>query len=157
MADFQHVTHEEINELYHFRVLKKILMRTYPWIKDVRLPEKINKYSLIFLDIVVDPWELAKEKDWTVKFYIEMRGFDWSPYLSTFFTQGQPPRDLVQDIQKVIDKVQKSPAIPQDMKLPKSRKFEVGTWIISPSSVPLPEYTEVPEHMKKKDIDSTEN
>lgn len=157
MADFQHVTHEEINELYHFTVLKKVLMRTYPWIKDVRLPEKINKYSLIFLDIVVDPWELAKEKDWTVKFYIEMRGFDWSPYLSTFFIQSQEVRDLVQDIQKVIDKVQKSPAIPQDMKIPKSRKFELGTWIISQTSIPLPEYTEVPEHMKKKDIDSTEN
>ncbi len=28
-------------------------------------------------------------------------------YLSTFFTQGQPPREVVQDIQILIDKVQK--------------------------------------------------
>ncbi len=158
MADFQHVTHEEINELYHFRVLKKILMRTYPWIKDVTLPEEINKYSLIFLDITVDPWELAKQEDLTVKFYIAMRGFDWSPYLSTFFIESNHIRNMVGDIEKVIEKVQKSPAIPQDMKLPKSRKFQLGTWKLSPNATPLPEYTEVPEYMKKKkDIDSTEN
>lgn len=152
------MTHEEINELYHFTVLKKVLMRTYPWIKDVKLPEDINKYSLIFLDVIFDPWELAKEKDWTVKFYVRVSPIEWSPYLSTFFTQSQEVREFMQVIGNVIDKVQKSPAIPQDMKLPKSRKFEVGTWIASPDSIKIPEYTETRDNAwKNVDTDNNTN
>ncbi len=57
------ITYEELMDNYEFKVSKKMLMREYPWIKDVtyKNPEDINKYNLIFIDIVVDPYELAEE------------------------------------------------------------------------------------------------
>ena len=138
------VTPEEIEELYEFVVLKKVLMRTYPWIKDVKIPpkEKINDYSIIFLDIVIDPWMLAKEKDWKVKWFVRMGEFGRSPYLSTLYNKKEEPRAVTEELGDLMDKIHRSPAIPREFKLPGKREFMVGSYDISPDSTPLPEYQE---------------
>ena len=40
------MTYQEVIDNYEFKVAKKMLMREYPWIKDVFMnPEEINKYN----------------------------------------------------------------------------------------------------------------
>ena len=50
-SDFP-LTYEELLDNYEFKVGRRILIREYPWIKDVILkdPEDVNKYNLIFVD-----------------------------------------------------------------------------------------------------------
>ena len=143
MADYPKVDPEIIKELYQFTVVKKVLMRKYSWIKDVRLSgDDINKYSLIFLDIVIDPWLAAKENDWVVKWYVNPHRHEYYPYLGTFFTNSEQAREMNREIERIMDKVHTSPAIPQEFKLPSKRKFQPGTYSISQDATPIPEYTE---------------
>ena len=130
------MTYEEFLDNYEFKVAKRILTREYPWIKDVRFlsPDDINKWNLIFVDIFIDPFELAQEKGWTLAFYVSQsiqRGEDfWSPYLSTFFIKdnSDDARDMVTEMEKTLEDVHKSSAIPTEMKLPGHRKINIGSW-----------------------------
>ena len=129
------LTYEQLIDNYEYKVSKKILIREYPWIKDVvvKTPEDVNRYNLIFVDIIIDPFELAQEKGWRLAKYIVRtieRGDDfWSPYLSTYFTGiGDEARDMVQGMEKTLEDLHKSPAIPQEMRLPGHRKLNIGSW-----------------------------
>ena len=130
------MTYEEFLDNYEFKVAKRILLREYPWIKDVRFlsPDDINKWNLIFVDIFIDPFELAGEKGWTLAFYVPQsieRGEEfWSPYLTTFFTKsiGEEGREMVIEMEKTLEDIHKSSAIPQEMKLPGHRKLNIGSW-----------------------------
>jgi len=80
------MTLEELENNYEFKVAKRLLKKEYPWIKDVgiRVPEEINKWNLIFLDVIIDPYELGRQEGWTVSPYLRRRmeeeGEDWTPY-----------------------------------------------------------------------------
>jgi hypothetical protein len=153
MADYPSVTKEEVEKLYQFIVLKKVLLRTYPWIKDITLPkqEQINKYSLIFYDIHIDPWLAAKERGWKVHWYVNpLRSYEMFPYLASLFVETAEPRDIVKDIESLTEKIHMSPAIPSDFKLPGRRKFQPSSFIISPNTEELPEYTEPYPHKPTK-------
>ena len=42
------MTYDELLNNYEFKIAKKMLMREYPWIKDVKIKEdEINKWNLI--------------------------------------------------------------------------------------------------------------
>ena len=138
------MTYEEFLDNYEFKVAKRMLLREYPWIKDVffRNPEEVNKYNLIFLDVTFDPFELAQQDGWRLASYIVRtieRGDDfWSPYLSIFFTTNtDDARALVQEMDKSLESIHASPAIPQEMKLPGHRKLNIGTWHI-PQGLQVP-------------------
>ena len=135
MASDNPITYDELLDNYEFKVGKRILTREYPWIKDVymRNPDDVNKYNLIFMDIIFDPFQLAEQEGWRMASYVVRsieRGDEfWSPYLSTFYSSNaDDARDLVQEIDKVLIGVHKSPAIPQDLKLPDTRKLNVGSF-----------------------------
>lgn len=138
------LTYEEFLDNYEFKVAKRMLLREYPWIKDVffRNPEEVNKYNLIFLDVTFDPFELAQQDGWRLASYIVKtieRGDDfWSPYLSIFFTTNtDDARALVQEMDKSLESIHASPAIPKEMKLPEHRKLNIGTWHI-PQGLQVP-------------------
>lgn len=136
------ITYEELIDNYEFKVGRRILVREYPWIKDVvvKTPEDINKYNLIFLDIIIDPFELAQEKGWRLAGYVVRsieRGYDfWSPYLSTYYTgEGRDEAtDLDRGMEKTLEDLHKSPAIPQEMRLPGHRKLNIGQWYTQPGT-----------------------
>jgi hypothetical protein len=135
------LTYEELIDNYEFKVGRRILIREYPWIKDVVLkhPDEVNKYNLIFIDVVIDPFELAQEKGWRLANYIVRsieRGDDfWSPYLSTYFTGiGDEAREMVQGMEKTLEDLHKSPAIPSEMRLPGHRKLNIGSWYTEPGT-----------------------
>ena len=144
MASEFPLTYEEFLDNYEFKVAKRMLLREYPWIKDVffRNPEEVNKYNLIFLDVAFDPFELGEQEGWRLASYVitnVQRGDDfWSPYLSTYFrTNTDDARALVQEIDKSLERIHSSPAIPTEMKLPEHRKLNIGTWHI-PQGLQVP-------------------
>ena len=141
MADYP-MTYEQLIDNYEFKIAKKMLLREYPWIKDVVIREdEINKWNLIFLDVTIDPYELGRQEDWTVTRYLDRSindlGEYWSPYLSSFFrdVKWEDARPLQDSINKQLESIHTSPALPIELRLPGTRKFQVGSWYAYPTSI----------------------
>ena len=137
------ITPEELENIYEYKVVKRLLKKEYPWIKDViiKVPEEINKWNLIFLDVVIDPYELGRQKGWTVSPYltrrIEEQGEYWTPYLSILYdnVSWDEARPLQDEINKTVESIHTSPALPIDLRLPGTRKFQIGTWVAYPTTI----------------------
>jgi len=136
------MTYEQLIDNYEFKIAKKMLLREYPWIKDVVIREdEINKWNLIFLDVTIDPYELGRQEDWTVARYLDRSirevGEYWSPYLSTFYkdVMWEDARPLQDSINKSLESIHTSPALPEELRLPGTRKFQVGSWYAYPTSI----------------------
>jgi hypothetical protein len=149
MADYP-MTYEQLMDNYEYKVVKRLLKKEYPWIKDVDVKDdndEINKYNLIFVDVTIDPFELGRQEDWTPSRYLRRRieddGEYWSPYLSSFFrdVMWEDARPLQDDINKALASIHSSPALPIDLRLPGTRKFQIGSWYAYPTSI-TPEDTE---------------
>jgi hypothetical protein len=141
MADHP-MTYEQLIDNYEYKIAKKMLIREYPWIKDVVIREdEINKWNLIFLDVTIDPYELGRQEDWTVARYLDRSirevGEYWSPYLSTFYSDvsWEDARPLQDSINKSLESIHTSPALPIDLRLPGTRKLQVGSWYAYPTSI----------------------
>ena len=62
-------TKAEVESSPMFKIIKKAIMRKYPWIKDIYAgdEEDMRKYSsMLFLDADIDAQQLADEKGWTM-------------------------------------------------------------------------------------------
>ena len=140
------MTQQEIENNYTYKVVRKVLMREYPWIKDVQLdvPRLVNFTYVIFLDIFIDPYELGKEHGWDVARWIESSIKRNEPYesmsLSLFFNGSTDEmRELKNEVSKTIEDVQQSPAIPQDMRLPTSQaRLMIGSFFTA-DDITIPE------------------
>jgi hypothetical protein len=144
------MTYDELMDNYEFKIAKKMLLREFPWIKDVTIKEdEINKWNIIFLDVTIDPYELGREKGWTVTRYLRRRieddGEYWSPYLSTYYDNAkyEDTKPLQEEIDKVLSSIHTSPALPMDLRLPGSRKFNVGAWYAYPTTITPEDTTQV--------------
>jgi hypothetical protein len=142
MAATHPLTYEELKDIYEFKIAKKMLMREYPWIKDVDVNKgEINTWNLIFLEITIDPYELGRKYNWTVAKYIKNMIMDdgeyWAPYLSTFFSNATflEVRPLQEEIDKSLESIHTSPALPIELRLPENRKFNTGRWYAFPNTI----------------------
>jgi hypothetical protein len=142
------MTTQEIENNYTYKVIRKVLMREYPWIKDVQLDTSrmVNFKYVIFLDLFIDPYELGKEHDWTVARWIETSIKNNEPYdstmLSLFFVGSTDDmREQKEHVNKTISDVQESPAIPPDMRLPTSEvRLLIGSFFTADNiTIPEPE------------------
>jgi len=147
MANHIHITPEELYRNYEYKVTVKALKREFPFIKDVRLDEeKINKYGLIFVDIYIDPYEMAKIYNLTPSESIIssiMRGEDYfnGPVVtpSIYFKEGYADiSPITNAIDRLIDDVHDSNAIPMTMKMYHGRKLAVGGYVVIPEYVSEP-------------------
>ena len=136
------MTYEQLIDNYEYKIAKKMLLREHSWIKDVNIKvDEINKWNLIFLEITIDPYELGRQEDWTVSKYLDRsineEGEYWSPYLSSFYkdVMWEDARPLQNDINKALASIHSSPALPIDLRLPGTRKFQVGSWYAYPTSI----------------------
>lgn len=150
-----YVTPTEVENNYEFKLMKKVLRQEYPWVLDVLVPkdEDINKYNLIFLPIVIDPFILQKEVGLPIEAWIKRyltderykqtyRQYAYvSSYISTMFNGD---RDITRDLQEKVDilmkSVGRSPAIPDNLKLGKGRQFSSGEFIIPEMDIPEDAY-----------------
>ncbi len=126
-------TKEEVEASPIFRIVKKGLMRKYPWIKKVMSSddESVQKYtSMLFLEVDIDIKELADQEGWTLEPWVtDSKVYSWrgnkftsSPYLGMFFAKGDSDqaRDLQNEIDSDIKRMQKSDVIPSEYKIDKT-------------------------------------
>ena len=136
------MTYEQLIDNYEYKIAKKMLLREHSWIKDVNIKvDEINKWNLIFLEITIDPYELGRQEDWTVARYVGINikdnGEYWSPYLSTFYkdTTWEEARPLQDSVNKSLESIHTSPALPTELRLPDTRKLQVGAWYAYPTTI----------------------
>jgi len=142
------MTAEQVENNYTYKVIRKVLMREYPWIKDVRLDTSRmeNFRYVIFLDLFIDPYVLGKEHDWKVARWIESSIRNNEQYesmsLSLFFIESTDEmREQKKEVERTISDVQESPAIPPDMRLPTSEvRLMIGSFFTADNiTIPEPE------------------
>jgi hypothetical protein len=120
------MTQQEIENNFTYKIVRKVLMREYPWIKDVRLDiEGLEKYTnVIFIEIFIDPYQMTNMYGWNVPRWIETSIREGEPYESTVLSlfvkqSSEEVKWLRDEIEQTIYHTQNSPAIPQDMRLDK--------------------------------------
>ena len=129
------MTAQEIENNYTYKIVRKVLMREYPWIKDVQLDiPGLDKFEyVIFLDVYINPYELGKERGYSVARWIEASIRNKEDYYSsviTMYFDGSSPemRAITQEVNDTIEATQKSPAIPVDLRIPENKRFMVGSY-----------------------------
>jgi len=144
MTDISHpYTEEELYNNYEFKVIKKALMREYPWIKDVTVTsENLNRYNLIFLDVDVDPIKLGEDiglelTPWVKRAYENGKEYH-AMYLSLLFpgVENNATTYVTRDIEELINSVGKSPAFPSELRIKGGRRFAIGDFWINKGSEP---------------------
>ena len=126
-------TKEEVEASPIFRIVKKGLMRKYPWIKKVMSSddESIQKYtSMLFIEVDIDIKELADQQGWTLEPWVtDSKVYSWrgnkftsSPYLGILVSNlySEQARDLQNEIDSDIKRMQKSDVIPSEYKIDKT-------------------------------------
>jgi hypothetical protein len=126
-------TKAEVESSPMFKIIKKAIMRKYPWIKDIYAgdEEDMKKYSsMLFLDADIDAQQLADENEWTLEQWVNPdlqrriynRDHFNTVYLSVLFTKpsDEEARQLQNDIDDEMKRIQKSNAIPSDIKIGKT-------------------------------------
>ena len=127
-------TREEIEDNYEFKVIKRLLKKEYPFITDVKLTDNWSDYkSLLFVDLTLSPSPLLQYLDIpdTPEATRYFHAFtSYSPYLNTLFSskydRDERISSLGKKVQATVTKVQQSPSIPYDMKLP--RPVSISGW-----------------------------
>ena len=136
------MTEQELYDNYTFKVVKRALMREFPFIKNVYVkdPADIDKYkSFIFLDVDINPYELSHmyglKVDPITNKYLRRGEPYWAPYLSMFIKSGvEDTYPIKKAINDLVYSIQKSPAIPQEFKL--DRELDIGSYHAGPDTLP---------------------
>ena len=136
------MTKEELYDNYEFKVTKRTLMSEFPFIKDVYVQDDkdINTYLYyIWLTVDIDPYQMGQMYGLKVSKFVTRalkRGEPyWAPYLSTLMSGGvDDTYPITQAMEKVIDGVHKSPALPSELKLPK--ELEIASYVVKTESLP---------------------
>lgn len=150
------ITPDELRSNYQYKVSVRILKQQFPWIKEISFKDdEVNKYGLIFLDILMDPDILSEETGWQLtsyaKYDVDKYGDYKSPYLSTVMqVTYEQAKEVTEQMEKVLDSVDKSPAIPQDLKLPTGRRLAIGSFLIKQE--PKPSFDEKEHYLKPEDL-----
>ena len=133
------MTPEELQNNYEFKVVRRALMREYPWIKDVTFnSEELGTYNLIFLNLIVNPEKMGEHYGWEMNRWVKSAWEKGLRYSSTYpsilfeipFEEGK--ETVTTPINKMLEEIHSSPALPEDMRLPKGRSFSVGSYVVNP-------------------------
>ena len=140
------MTVEEVKDNYTYKIVRKVLMREYPWIKDVQVDvpglEKFD-YAL-FLDVYINPYELGEERGYNVARWIEASIRNKEDYYTSVITMyfdgsSEEMRAITTEVNDTITATQNSPAIPYDLRLPTNKRFMVGSYHLADDiTIPIP-------------------
>jgi hypothetical protein len=140
MTHMHYYTPDELYDVYEFKLLKKLLKREFPFIKDVFvIQEDLEKYNIIFLDFDYDPIEFARMyndeiKPKFLKMIEDGKYLDLSyPHLLGDMTYDEFT-NVRENINKSIKKVMKNDAIPNELKI--HRPVGIGTWHVNRGGEP---------------------
>jgi hypothetical protein len=151
------MTAEEIQDNYTYKIVRKVLMREYPWIKDVQLDiPGLEKFDYaIFLDIYINPYELGEERGYNVARWIEQSIRNKEDYYSSVITMyfdgsSEEMRAITTEVNDTIAATQNSPAIPVDLRLPVNKRFMVGSYHLADDiTIPI-----IPDEDDDQDADT---
>jgi len=140
MAEIQsHINGDELRNNYEFKVVRRALMKEYPWIIDVTFDEEdLQRYNLIFLDLIVDPAKMGEAYGYELNSWVQSRVNRGENYHGTLpslifnvpYERGKD--EVTVPIDSMIKDIHDSPALPEDMRLPRGRQFQIGAYVINP-------------------------
>ena len=147
MGDIKYgYTTEELYDNYTFKLIRRALMRDFPYIKGVFVnPFDLGKYNTIFLNFDYDPtiWgEMYNDPmvKWLKDVKDEGKYIDLS-YPTTGTDMGyEEYQPIKKSIEKVMSQVANSEAVPQELKIQGNRSVAIGTWHVNRRSG-IPDYT----------------
>ena len=131
-------TKAEVESSPIFKIVKKAIMRKYPWIKDLYVgdEEDISRYnSMLFLDMDIDALKMVEEYEMTPEFWITNPSWGFrnrpsydSVYLTTMVNKDdyQEARDLQDEVESEMRRIQNSDAIPSEYKI--NKRFGISTF-----------------------------
>ena len=138
MGDIRYgYTTEELYDNYTFKLIRRALIREFPYIKNVFVnPFDLGKYNTIFLNFDFDPaiWgETYNDPmvNW-LKDVIDEGGYVDLSYPTTAtdmtYEEYQP---IKKSIEKVMSQVIQSDAVPPELKIQGHRPVAIGTWHVN--------------------------
>jgi hypothetical protein len=138
MGDIRYgYTTEELYDNYTFKLIRRALMREFPYIKDVFVnPNDLGRFNTIFLNFDFDPtiWgEMYDDpmKSW-LKDFVDKGGYvDLSYPITATDMKYEEYQPIKKSIEKVISQVANSEAVPQELKIQGHRPVAIGTWHIN--------------------------
>jgi hypothetical protein len=137
---------EELYNNYTFKLIRRALMREFPYIKNVFVNQSdLGKYSTIFLNFDFDPaiWGEMYD-DPMVKWLRDVTdkgGYVDLSYPTTATDMGyEEYQPIKKSIEKVMSDVFNSEAVPQELKIQGQRPVAIGTWHVNRRSG-IPDYT----------------
>jgi hypothetical protein len=141
MGDIKYgYTTEELYDNYTFKLIKRSLMREFPFIKGVFVnPFDLGRFNTIFLNFDFDPtiWgEMYNDpmKSW-LKDFVDKGGYvDLSYPITATDMKYEEYQPIKKSIEKVISQVANSEAVPQELKIQGDRPVAIGTWHINRKS-----------------------
>lgn len=131
-------TVDELYDNYEFKIIKRAIMREFPWIKNIGVSqESLDTYNLIFMNFDIDPVELGEQYGWTLTPWvakaIEMGKQYKAMYLSQLFDEVtyESGKELIKDILKIVHQIHKSPALPEELKIKGGRNLDIGDFMVN--------------------------
>ena len=117
---------EDILSNFEFRTIKKKLKQEFPFFMDIQPIKNHNQYqSLLFMDIIVDVNKFLRHHNLKVsakdkRLWRFMGDEDGNITLSSVYLNLEEShiRDFEKMVKKIMNRIHRSPAIPEDLKLP---------------------------------------
>ena len=133
------LTLDEVLDSYELSIAKRLIRQKFPWVQDIHISERndINEYGLIFTNIDVDgekflqAYPEASIYPFQYNYFKEGRIPNHS-FLNIFFNDVDT-QDIENDIDNIFKKVHRSPAIPDELKLPHDRRLSISGFRIDPT------------------------
>lgn len=133
------LTLDEVLDSYELSIAKRLLRQKFPWVQDIHISERndINEYGLIFTNIDVDgekflqAYPEASIYPFQYNYFKEGRIPNHS-FLNIFFNDVDT-QDIENDIDNIFKKVHRSPAIPDELKLPHDRRLSISGFRVDPT------------------------
>ena len=143
MADRPQVTPEQVLGTVEYKAVERAIKQEFPWVKRIVLDdsENINKYGIVFFNLVVDPFKLRdylglEFRPWVLK-NLKKGEKQREAYLSTLFSDTDyetHERTIRGKIEAIINQVRLTPVIPSHLKLPPKRNLGHHAYIIPADS-----------------------
>ena len=139
------MTKEEIENTYEFKIIRKAVMREFPFIKDIIIREEDEKtfggYKYVyFITAIIDPFVMTNlygGQVWSLVIdMMKKNGYYDSSFLALFVRSedGKTINKVQDDIRDLIRSIHQTKTLPDEFKLDKH--VEIDTFIAKPSSIP---------------------
>jgi len=138
----EHISIEDFENNYEFKLAKKMLLREYPFIKSIGYnQDELNRYTAIYIDLLFNPYEVFPQDensaDSDLDLLIKLQG-KWScMHLAVFFKDNykEQARILEKEVNEALWNIHENSSIPKEMRLPGDRYIKTGEWYINKSTL----------------------